>query len=315
MENEINQFDQVFENVEFGIGTWSWGDRFVWGYGNKYSEADITEAFQESVHNGAIFFDTAEVYGQGKSETFLGKLIPSSTMKLKIATKMMPFPWRLSPHALRNALKNSLKRLNLRKVDLYQIHWPLPPVSVENWMKQMVDVFTEGLIGAIGVSNYDLEKTQTANEVLQKSGLKLASNQVEYHLLERRIEKNGLMKYCNENNIKVIAYSPLAMGILSGKYTPDNPPKGARATQYSRDFLLKIQPLIKELKIIGQDHDGKTASQVALNWTICKNTLPIPGAKNARQASENCGATGWKLTEEEMERLDKISEKVTENNE
>jgi len=315
VENKKSQFDQVFENVEFGIGTWSWGDRFVWGYGNKYSEGDITEAFQESIQNGAYFFDTAEVYGQGKSETFLGKLIPTSSKKLKIATKMMPFPWRLSPHALRNALKNSLKRLNLPKVDLYQIHWPLPPVPIETWMKQMVEVYNEGLIGAIGVSNYDLDKTQTASEALQKSGLKLASNQVEYHLLERRIEKNGLMKYCFDNGIKVIAYSPLAMGILSGKYTPDNPPKGARATQYSRDFLSRIQPLIKELKIIGQDHDGKTASQVALNWTICKNTLPIPGAKNARQAAENCGSTGWKLSEKEMERLDQVSDKVTENNE
>lgn len=315
MEDKTGQFNQAFDNVDFGIGTWSWGDRFVWGYGNKYAEEDITEAFKESIYNGAIFFDTAEVYGQGKSETFLGKLIPMSSKQLKIATKIMPFPWRLGPRALRKALKNSLKRLNLAKVDLYQIHWPLPPVSVETWMKQMVEVYNEGLIGAIGVSNYDLEKTQIANDVLQKSGLKLASNQVEFHLLERRIEKNGLMKYCIENGIKVIAYSPLAMGILSGKYTPENPPKGARATQYSRDFLVKIQPLIKELKIIGQDHDGKTASQVALNWAICKNTLPIPGAKNARQAAENCGSVGWKLTEKEMERLDEISDFVTKNNE
>jgi aryl-alcohol dehydrogenase-like predicted oxidoreductase len=315
MEDNVSRFHPVFSDTQIGIGTWAWGDRFVWGFGNKYKEADITESFLESIHNKVFFFDTAEIYGQGKSESFLGKLIPRSQNLVKIATKFMPFPWRLSPHSLRNALKGSLRRLNLSKVDLYQVHWPLPPFPVEYWMKQMVDAYKEGLVGAIGVSNYDLEKTKKSQETLEKSGLKLASNQVEYHLLERRIEKNGLMQYCIENGIKVIAYSPLAMGILSGKYTPENPPKGARATQYSREFLAQIQPLIKALKIIGQDHDGKTASQVALNWTICKGTLPIPGAKNARQAAENCGAFGWNLSDKEIALLDELSDKVAQKTE
>jgi len=109
--------------------------------------------------------------------------------------------------------------------------------------------------------------------------LGLASNQVEYHLLERRIEKNGLLERCNEQGIKIIAYSPLAMGILTGKYTPENPPSGVRASQYNRGFLEKVQPLIKNMKKMGMNHDGKTASQVALNWIICKGALPIPGAK------------------------------------
>jgi len=315
MEDNTSRFANVFSETKIGIGTWAWGDRFVWGFGNKYKEEDITEAFFESIHNGVAFFDTAEVYGQGKSESFLGKLIPQSASPVKIATKIMPFPWRIGKQSLRKALLGSLKRLNVPKVDLYQIHWPLPPMPVEHWMDQMVEVFQEGLVGAIGVSNYDLEKTRKAQEALAKSGISLASNQVEYHLLERRIEKNGLMQYCVENGIKVIAYSPLAMGILSGKYTPENPPKGARATQYSREFLTQIQPLIKALQIIGQDHDGKTASQVALNWTICKGTLPIPGAKNARQAGENCGAIGWSLTEKEISLLDELSDKVAQINE
>jgi aryl-alcohol dehydrogenase-like predicted oxidoreductase len=314
MEDNTSRFHPVFSDTQIGIGTWAWGDRFVWGFGNKYKEEDITGAFFEAIHDGVAFFDTAEVYGQGKSESFLGKLISQSSSSVKIATKIMPFPWRFGPLALRKALKGSLRRLNLSKVDLYQIHWPLPPLPVEFWMKQMIEVCEEGLIGAVGVSNYDLEKTKKSQEVLVKAGLMLASNQVEYHLLERRIEKNGLMQFCIENGIKVIAYSPLAMGVLSGKYTPENPPKGARATQYSRDFLAQIQPLIKALKIIGQDHDGKTASQVALNWTICKGSLPIPGAKNARQAAENCGAIGWRLSEKEINLLDELSDKVSQKN-
>lgn len=311
MSASIETNNAIFANIDIGVGTWAWGDRFVWGYGNKYKEEDVIQAFQESVKNNITFFDTAEVYGQGKSESFLGKLLPETLVPVKIATKMMPFPWRLGRHALLRALEKSLERLRLSKVDLYQIHWPIPPYPVEHWMEQMAEVHFKGLIGAIGVSNYDLEKTKRSVDSLKKVNLNLASNQVEYHLLERRIEKNGLMQYCQANSVKVIAYSPLAMGVLSGKYTPENPPKGARASQYSRDFLLKIQPLIKLLKRIGQDHDGKTASQVAINWVICKGALPIPGAKNAKQAVENAGSTGWRLGEGEIQELDEMSERVS----
>jgi aryl-alcohol dehydrogenase-like predicted oxidoreductase len=311
MSKSIDNNNSVFSNIEIGIGTWAWGDRFVWGYGNKYKEQDVIEAYQESIRNNIIFFDTAEVYGQGKSESFLGKLIPETTVPVKIATKMMPFPWRLGKHAMLRALQGSLERLGLSKVDLYQVHWPIPPFSVEHWMDQMAEVHDKGLIGAVGVSNYDLEKTSRSVEALKKANLNLASNQVEFHLLERRIEKNGLMQYCIANNIKVIAYSPLAMGVLSGKYTPENPPKGARASQYSRDLLLRIQPLIKLLKRIGQDNDGKTASQVAINWVICKGALPIPGAKNAKQATENACSVGWRLSEGEVKELDEVSERVS----
>ena len=191
------------------------------------------------------------------------------------------------------------------------MHWPSKPLPVETWMNQMAEVSEEGLIGAIGVSNYNLGQTIKSVEALGKRNLKLASNQLEYHLLERRIEKNGLMQYCFENGIKVIAYSPLAMGMLSGKYTPENPPKGPRASQYSRELLARIQPLIRLLKKMGQDHDGKTASQVALNWVICKGALPIPGAKNAKQAAENAGAVGWKLSDEEVNELNEMSDKVS----
>ena len=311
MEAQKNPFHPIFDEVEIGIGTWAWGDRFVWGYGNKYREEDVVQAFQESIENKIVFFDTAEVYGQGKSESFLGKLIPGSQLPVKIATKIMPFPWRLGKNSLRHALNGSLARLKLEKVDLYQMHWPLPPVPVERWMAQMAGVVQEGLIRAVGVSNYDLEQTRRSVIELKKHDIELASNQLEYHLLERRIEKNGVMDYCHQNGIKVIAYSPLAMGILSGKYTPENPPKGARASQYSPSFLNKIQPLIKMLKRFGQDHEGKTASQVALNWVICKGALPIPGAKNVKQAGENAGGTGWRLTNKEVQQLDEMSESVS----
>ena len=305
---------ELFSGIEIGIGTWAWGDRLVWNYGHGYSDQDIDDTFRIAVENGIRFFDTAEIYGQGKSEAFLGKLMKTTDTPIVLATKFMPYPWRLSPHAIRKALRASLKRLDLPRVQLYQIHWPMPPVSVRIWMEQMLEVQQEGLIEAVGVSNYSLAQTLLAHKVLSDRGSRLASNQVEYHLLERRIEKSGLLKQCNELGIKIIAYSPLAMGILSGKYTPENPPSGVRASQYNRGFLEKIQPLIKTMKKIGMDHDGKTAAQVAINWVVCKGALPIPGAKNANQIEQNTGSIGWRLTEEEVNLLDKLSDTVTKRN-
>lgn len=305
-----NQPNKIFDGIELGIGTWSWGDRLVWNYGQGYSDQDVEETFNIAILNGIRFFDTAEIYGQGKSELFLGKLMKTTEVPLILATKFIPYPWRLRKDALRRYLMASLKRLDLPRVQLYQIHWPLWPVPIHTWMKQMAEVQQEGLIEAIGVSNYDMIQTLEAQRVLTDLGSGLASNQVEYHLLERRIEKNGLLKQCNELGIKIIAYSPLAMGILSGKYTPENPPSGVRGAHYNRAFLEKIQPLIRVMKKIGMNHDGKTAAQVAINWVICKGALPIPGAKNATQIEQNVGSIGWRLTEEEVNLLDELSDTV-----
>jgi pyridoxine 4-dehydrogenase len=117
------------------------------------------------------------------------------------------------------------------------------------------------------------------------------------------------MAACRERNIRIIAYSPLAMGLLTGKYTPENPPPGYRGRQ-ARKLLPKLPTLIQALKEIGEAHGGKHAAQVAINWTICKGTLPIPGAKNAKQMEQNAGALGWRLTDDELARLDEISAKI-----
>jgi aryl-alcohol dehydrogenase-like predicted oxidoreductase len=118
------------------------------------------------------------------------------------------------------------------------------------------------------------------------------------------------MQACKELNITIIAYSPIEMGILTGKYTPTNLPPGVRRLRYNRAYVERIQPLIGLMREIGQTHGGKTPSQVALNWTICKGTLPIPGAKNMRQAQENIGGAGWRLTDDEVATLEKTSESL-----
>lgn len=310
----------LFDGVELGIGTWSWGDRLFWGYGNAYQEGDVLAAFRASVAGGITFFDTAEVYGQGASETLLGRMLrepdPTSgttlgeAYSIRVATKFMPFPWRLAGGSLKRALRGSLKRLKLEKVALYQVHWPLPPLRVETWMAAMAEVHQAGMVEAVGVSNYDQDQMQRAYDALHREGIPLASNQVDYSLINRKVEKNGLLRRCRELGVKLIAYSPLAQGVLTGKYTPEKPLPGIRGGRYGRKLLERVQPLLRQMERIGAAHEGKTIAQVALNWCICKDTLPIPGAKNEKQARHNAGAAGWRLSEEEVSLLDSLSDQI-----
>jgi aryl-alcohol dehydrogenase-like predicted oxidoreductase len=170
-----------------------------------------------------------------------------------------------------------------------------------------------GLTSAVGVSNFSPSQTVRAHAALARRSVLLASNQVEYSLLDRKPETSGLVSVCRDLGVTIIAYSPIAKGVLTGKYTPDNVPPGMRRRMYSRDDLMRVQPLIDVLKEIGQAHGDKTPSQVSLNWLICKGAVPIPGAKNLRQAQENFGALGWRLTDEEVARLDEMSKQVTSN--
>jgi aryl-alcohol dehydrogenase-like predicted oxidoreductase len=289
-----------------GIGTWAWGDRLVWGY-SRSSDPDLQAAFQATLAAGINFLDSAEMYGFGRSEQLIGQFAhvdQQPAPPVLIATKFLPLPWRLRKASLLRALRGSLKRLQVPRVDLYQIHWPSPPVAIETWMDALADAVEAGLTRAVGVSNYNPDQMRRAHAALAKRGIMLASNQVEYSLLHRAPEHDGLLALCRELGVTLIAYSPLAKGLLTGKYTPDNPPKGARGRMAGRDYLTRIQPLIGQLRAIGEAHGGKTPAQVALNWLISKGALPIPGAKNVRQVQDNAGALGWRLTQDEVARLD-----------
>ncbi len=309
MTNTLSLGKTDVQITPLGIGAWAWGDKLFWQFGNGYADADVRAAFDASLAGGANWFDTAEVYGSGESEKYLGRFLCEVSPRPLIATKCFLYPWRWSSSSLIPALRASLKRLGLNCVDLYQIHQPLPPVSVENWMQAMADAVEAGLTRAVGVSNYNTERTRRAHAALAQRNIPLASNQVKYSLLDRRIERNGVMDTCRELGITVIAYSPIEMGVLSGKYSAQNPLPGLRSRRYSHDYLTRVQPLLDCLREIASAR-GKTPSQVALNWTMCHNTVPIPGAKNARQALEDTGALGWQLTTDEITLLDNVSDRV-----
>ena len=309
---EISSETRFLHAIEMGLGAWQWGDRVVWQYGHGYSEAQVHEAFQVAITEGIRFIDTAEIYGNGLSERLLGAFLQETDQPVLIATKFFPWPWRFSKGTIPKALKGSLARLNVESVDLFQIHWHTLFMATDKVMEGLAECAKSGMTRTVGVSNYSQTRMLAAYSSLARHNVPLASNQVHYSLLNRTVEKDGTLARCKELGIRLIAYSPIEKGMLAGKYSPDNPPPGSRRRQYS-NLLPKLGPLIKQMTLIGQDHGGKSNSQVALNWVICKGALPIPGAKNADQAMENAGALGWRLTEEEVEKLDELSDNILED--
>ncbi len=305
----MDHSNNILNGIEIGLGAWQWGEKNVWGYGEHYHEKDIEEAFSISLERGVKLVDTAEIYGNGRSEKILGKLLNNQNTHPIIASKLFPYPWRFTQKSVIRAFEGSLERIGLPRIDLYQIHWPNPIVPMETQLSGLAQMVTAGKLGAIGVSNFNQCQMFRAVRILLKYNIPLAANQVEYNLLNRTIEKNGLLQRCTEMGIRIIAYSPIAMGLLSGKYNQENPPTGLRGIKYANQ-IVKIQPLIRLLTEIGHDHEGKTAAQVAINWCICKGTLPIPGAKNFNQAASNAESAGWRLSEQEVASLDAESDRL-----
>ncbi|MEO1295788.1 MAG: aldo/keto reductase [Cyanobacteria bacterium J06636_16] len=296
-----------------GVGTWAWGDSFFWTYGKDYTEADLQAAFEASLAAGVNFFDTAEVYGLGESERLIGRFLQKTEQPVAIASKYFPLPWRFSTQAVADALTATLDRLQLDRIDLYQVHWPLDLfLGQKALMNVLADEVKQGRIGAVGVSNYSAKQMQEAHGYLAERGVPLAVNQVQYSLLHRKIESNGVLATAQELGVKILAYSPLAQGLLTGKYSLKDyqSPQGARKLdpRFSRQGLTKIELVLKTLEAIAQAHE-KTPAQVALNWLIYMgDVMPIPGAKNASQASQNAGALGWAMTPEEHERLGRVTQ-------
>ena len=306
---EVSNETRFLHAIEMGLGAWQWGDRVMWAYGQKYSDKEIREAFDVSLNLGIRFVDTAEIYGSGYSERLLGKFLKEIDQPVLVATKFFPWPWRITKGFIPRALKGSLERLGLDALDLYQIHWASPLLSAETMMEGMLECVQRGLTRTVGVSNFNEKHMIRAYTTLARHGIPLASNQVQYSLLSRAVEKNGTLARCKELGVRLIAYSPLEKGLLTGKYSSENPPSGVRGAQYA-ELLKKLPPVIKLLREIGQNHGDKTPSQVSLNWLIAKGALPIPGAKNIKQAEENAGGAGWRLTEEEVATLDEATENI-----
>jgi aryl-alcohol dehydrogenase-like predicted oxidoreductase len=294
---------------ELGLGIMQWKDINLPAMGDPIPK-DVSDVFVTTLNAGINFIDTAEIYGNGKSEIHLSRCLKEISSDVVIATKFMPFPWRLSKGELKAALKRSLHRIGVDHVDLYQIHWPFPPVSIKTWMDAMADVVADELVKAVGVSNYSASQMKLAYDRLAKYKIPLVSNQIKYNLLDRRPERNGIIDFSRKMDVTIIAYSPLEKGILTGKYSPENTPADYRAWRYNKNYLAKVSPLFDVIHDIGKAHGGKAPASVALNWLVSKGVVPIPGARNQQQAEENASTMGWSLSSDEVELLDRISDQV-----
>ncbi|GBO56639.1 hypothetical protein APA_4974 [Pseudanabaena sp. lw0831] len=291
-----------------GVGTWAWGDTMFWAYGKDFGAEDVAGAFKASVDEGVTFFDTAEVYGFGESERLIGQFCKQTSQPVQIATKYFPLPWRWNRSAIADALTASLERLQTEQISLYQIHWPLEFIlKTKDFMEVLATEVKKGRIQSVGVSNYSAAQMSLAHQYLAAKGIPLAVNQVPYSLLTRQIEQNGVLEKARQLGVTILAYSPLAQGLLTGKYTTETVKslQGARRidSRFSPKGLKKLEPLFSTLKDLSEKYD-KTPAQISLNWLISQgNIIPIPGAKNANQAQQNAGALGWSLTPEEVELL------------
>ena len=294
-----------------GVGTWAWGDRSTWGMGGydaALTEASIRDAYAASIDAGVTLLDTAEVYGNGESERIIGRLLaddPQRAARTVVASKFMPFPWRVSvTSALLDSARASLDRLGVEAIDLYQIHGPISLRGHDAIADALADAHADGLVRAVGVSNYSVGETRKIDAALRARGLRLASNQVEMSLLRRAPETSGLLATCAELGVVVLAYSPIGQGRLTGKYSADNPPPGRR--DFSKHPMAIVDEVVAVTRRIGEAHD-RTPAQVALRWLIDKGTVPIPGAKNATQAAQNAGALGWSLGTDDLAALDAVA--------
>ena len=293
-----------------GIGAWAWGTTRLWGYGKEYDRSDVGNAFRASMAEGVTLVDTAEMYGNGASERIIGEILREGGFEGTpvIATKFAPLPYRLSSKSLLSAVEKSLERLGIETIDLYQIHFPTPILKIKSLMDALAETVKAGKVRRVGVSNYDADQMKRAYDGLASHGVSLASNQVEYSLLKRAPETNGVLEASRDLGVTLIAYSPIAKGLLTGKYGPGGDRPSGLVRRMGRAFgeqnLKKIEPVLNILREIGEAHN-KQPAQVALNWLITqRNTFPIPGAKNEHQARQNASALGWEMSGEEAEKLE-----------
>ncbi|XWS61395.1 hypothetical protein CRYUN_Cryun07bG0122500 [Craigia yunnanensis] len=263
-----------------GFGTWAWGNQLLWGY-QQSMDSELQQVFNLAVENGINLFDTADSYGTGRlngqSEKLLGKFIREFRGEKRIqdeiviATKFAAYPWRLTPGQFVQACRASRDRMQIEQIGIGQLHWSTanyaPPQELALW-----------------------------------GGLVAMYEKVQFSLLSMGEDQMEIKNICNSLGIRMISYSPLGLGMLTGKYTPSRLPRGPRGLLF-KQILPGLEPLLVSLREIAKKR-SKTIPQVAINWCISKGTIPIPGVKTMKQAEENLGALGWHLSSNELLQLD-----------
>ena len=336
------------EISSLGCGTWSWGNRLLFDYDPAQDEG-IYEAYREIRNAGVTIFDTADSYGtldlNGRAEKLLGEFerryqdelsegnsgtsnsnnwwdilggggksnLSSDNNKQQVATKLAPYPWRITRGQVVSAAEESLKRLQQDKLAVAQLHWSCAnyqPFQEKALWEGIADVYDKGLCEAVGVSNYGPIQLQKVASRMQERQAPLAIAQIQYSLMTYK-DARTMNDACDDANCRLISYSPLCLGLLTGKYTLDNLPRnGNPRRQLFKELLPGAQDLLQTLNAVADEY-GKSQTQVAINWAIAKGTVPIPGARTIEQARENLGATGWLLKPDAVQELDNAASRVS----
>jgi aryl-alcohol dehydrogenase-like predicted oxidoreductase len=301
-----------------GLGCWQFSQGAnmmsrAWPFIDQDTITGIVEA---AMKGGINWFDTAEAYGGGRSEQTLAAALKAAGVqpgKVVVATKWFPlFRRSLS---IETTISTRLACLSPYPIDLYQIHQPISFSSIPSQMKAMARILRDGMIRAVGVSNFSAQKMEQAHATLASEGIALASNQVRFNLLDRGIESNGILESAKKLGVTIIAWSPLAQGVLTGRFHED--PGAARNISGTRKLmngisparLARSAPLIEEMRAIGRAY-GASIAQVALNWEVSfhgETVVAIPGATKKSQIEQSAGAMGFQLTPAELARIDELS--------
>jgi pyridoxine 4-dehydrogenase len=326
-----------FTISQLGCGTWSWGNRLLWEYDTSQDE-EIYNAYEIVRNAGVTIFDTADSYGtlelNGRAEILLGQFekryqnalcstsksewwnlgtntVINKTNQQQVATKFAPYPWRITRGSIVQAAKDSLRRLEQDKLAIAQLHWSTSnyqPLQEGALWEGIADVYDAGLCDAVGVSNFGPQQLSKVAKRMNERNVPLAIAQVQYSLMTYGVGQY-MNEACDDVGCRLISYSPLCLGLLTGKYNLDNLPRpGNPRRQLFRELLPGAQDLLRTLDAVANEYN-KTPSQVAINWAICKGTVPIPGCRTISQASSNVDAAmkQFRLRADAITELDRVA--------
>ena len=290
-QTTLGSTDIRVSRIGTGTNRWTFGE----------NDEPVYQVYKSLLDKGVNFFDTAEIYTGGKSERLLGACYKRDGRQPIIASKYRPSSSRGTKNDFLETLDGSLRRLGVETLDLYYIHFPPSTQSIEDLMDYMAEAWTSEKIRAVGVSNFDAEQMRRSAAQLEKHGMKLAANQVEYSLLNRGTETNGVLEACKDLDASLVAYRPIGRGQLASVAMTGSSSRDAAGSKRESNLETLIQS-------IAEDHGG-SVSQVAINWLLRRDdiVIPIPGATKVDHALENIGALDWIMSESEFNELDEAS--------
>ncbi|OOQ89165.1 putative aldo-keto reductase family protein [Penicillium brasilianum] len=290
------------------IGTWAWGDKSTFNYDPTVDLPLIHAAWEKLKSVGLTFVDTAQSYGNGESERICGTLFKGMPRDaFVVQTKW--FSGGLSNTLMQSRgpkarLKESLNRLGLDYVDIYLVHGPIHGSSIATVAEGMAECLEEGMTRAVGVANYSTEEMIKMDEELAKSNVPLGVSQCEYSVIRRVSEVSGMIRECKRRGICFQGFASLGEGRLTGKYSRFNEPQSTR--RFSSYPMHMLEPTINVLKSIAEEH-RVSVSAVALNYSIDKGVVPLVGVRNPEQVEEDMQALGWRLSKDEVRRIEEVS--------